>query len=106
MIKNTTKACTRQDRQNTMKIGRKLVEFYQCEQYGGRHVTSDMCECLDFMQEICSSYPSLKEIVQVGPSFKIMARDLPLSLSSLRPPSRFRSVYNPPKLTRKAIHHG
>ena len=49
MIRNTTKACTRQDRQNTMKIGRKLVEFYQREQYGGRHVTSDMCECLDFM---------------------------------------------------------
>ena len=49
MIKNTTKACTRQDRQTTMKIRRKLVEFCQCEQYGSRHVTSDMCECLDFM---------------------------------------------------------
>lgn len=42
-----------------MGIGRKNMKFYRKEQYGGRHVTSDMCERLDIMQTY-TYLPSLK----------------------------------------------
>lgn len=43
-----------------MEIGRKNMKFYRKEQNGGRHVTSDMCDRLDIMQQSYTYLPSLK----------------------------------------------